>query len=290
MGQNYGHYCPEGATWNQSFIGAAPGVMLNVVTFTPRMPETGCRMPPIVFLPGLGSVIDNFRETVMALSERYTVYYIETREKGSSQTEGKAGYSIGEIASDLPPVIEKLGLRAGEYIICGYSLGATVAVSAQKLAGPKPAALILIEPSASFKWPRWLPPLARIGVPLYPIIKPFIKWYMKKFHINAEGDYEMYEINARILDQANPRKLAATVIAVARYEIWNDLKSVEVPVLVIGVSKDKFHSHDEASKIASAIPGSSYSDIETNRRSHSAEAADLISGFCSNNRLANWEK
>jgi homoserine acetyltransferase len=103
---------------------------------------------------------------------------------------------------------------------------------------------------------------------------------MKKFHINAEGDYEMYEINARILDQADPRKLAATVIAVAKYEIWNDLKLVDMPVMVIGVSKDKFHSHDEASNIAAAIAGSSYIDIATNRRSHSAEAASLISEFC----------
>lgn len=282
MGQNYGHYCPAGATWSQCYIGATPGIELNVITFTPGLPEGGNRLPPIIFLPGLGSVPDNFRDTVVALAERHIVYYIETREKGSSQTEGRAGYSIGEIASDLPVVIEKLGLRAGEYIVCGYSLGATVAVSAQRLTGQKPAALVLIEPSATFKWPWWLPPLARIGVPLYPVIKPFIKWYMKKFHINAEGDYEMYEINARILDQADPRKLAATVIAVAKYEIWTDLKSVDVPVLVIGVSKDKFHSHDEASNIAAAIAGSSYTDIETNRRSHSAEAADLISKFCEN--------
>jgi pimeloyl-ACP methyl ester carboxylesterase len=279
--QQYGQYCPAGATWSRHYVEAVPGVKLNVVTFSPRVPEAGHRMPSIVFLPGLGSVPDNFRETVMALAERHTVYYVETREKGTSLTKGKAGYSIGDIASDLPVVIEKLGLRAGEYIVCGYSLGATVAVSAQKLTRRKPAALVLIEPSASFKWPWWLPTIARIGVPLYPVIKPFIKWYMKKFHINAEGDYEMYEINARILDQADPRKLAATVIAVAKYEIWNDLKSVNLPVLVIGVSKDKFHSHDEASNIASAIPGSSYTDIETNRRSHSAEAADMISAFCS---------
>jgi len=89
----------------------------------------------------------------------------------------------------------------------------------------------------------------------------------------------VYEINARILDQADPKKLARTVVDVATYKIWDDLSTVDVPVLVIGVSHDRFHSHDEASNIAQAIPGSSYTDIETNKRSHSAEVADIIAAY-----------
>lgn len=87
------------------------------------------------------------------------------------------------------------------------------------------------------------------------------------------------ELNARILDQADPKKLARTVVDVAGYDIWDDLKTIDVPVLVIGVSHDKFHSHDEASNIAQALPGSSYVDIETNKRSHSAEVADNLAGY-----------
>ena len=277
---SYRDYCFQGATFRAQCIKATQGVELNVVTFSP--PVCGpmpLPLPSIIFLPGLGSVIDNFRETLIALTAAYKVYYLETREKGSSKTGRDAKYSIEAIASDLPVITEKLGLKADEYIILGYSLGATVAVASFKLLSKKPVALVLTEPSATFLWPWWLPPLARVGVPLYPILKPFIKWYMKKFHINEEGDFEMYEINSRILDQADPRKLAATVVAVAKYKIWDDIRTVDVPTLVIGVSHDRFHSHDEASNIAAAIPGSSYTDVETNKRSHSAEVAGIVDNF-----------
>ncbi|MFO7574773.1 MAG: alpha/beta hydrolase [Bacteroidales bacterium] len=254
------------------------GISLNVLIFDkPLYGES--KQPGILFLPGLGSVYENFHETVEALVERHTVYFLETREKGSSVINGEAGFSIAEIASDLPEVVEILGLRADGYIIAGYSLGSAVAVSALKHLRKKPKAMVLVEPSATFPWPWWLPPLSRVAVPLYPVLKPFLKWYMKKFHINEEGDYEMYEINARILDQADPKKLARTVVDVSGYEIRDDLSTVDVPVLVIGVSQDKFHSHDEASNIAQAIPGSSYVDVETNKRSHSAEVADILAGF-----------
>jgi pimeloyl-ACP methyl ester carboxylesterase len=295
----YENFCASLATTNQQYLTTTDGVSLNVITFTPpgeKVLNAGKsssgvsnRDLPIVFLPGLASVIDNFRETLKALTESHIVYYIETREKSSSRITGKVGYSISEIAGDLPVVIEKLGLAAGGYIICGYSLGAAVAVSAFRLIGNKPSSMILIEPSATFLWPGWLLPLARYGKGAYPLIKPFIKWYMKRFRINCEEDYEMYEINARILDQADHRKLAATVIAVADFEIWEELKSVDSPTLVIGVSDDKFHSHDEASKIAAGIPDSSYYDIRTNRRSHSAEVAKIVDSFLLPGSTDNFE-
>jgi pimeloyl-ACP methyl ester carboxylesterase len=254
------------------------GIRLNVRKFNNGSLK-GTNLTDVILLPGLGSVYENFHETVESLAENHTVYFLETREKGSSVVSGGDGFSIGDIASDLPEAIEMLDLNGYGYIVIGYSLGSAVAVSALRHLRKKPKALVLIEPSASFPWPWWLIPLARVAVPLYPILKPFLKWYMKKFHINEEGDYEMYEINSRILDQADPRKLAATVVAVAKYKIWDDLRTVDVPALVIGVSQDRFHSHDEASNIAAAIPGSSYTDVETNRRSHSGEVADIVNSF-----------
>ncbi|MDX9930337.1 MAG: alpha/beta hydrolase [Bacteroidales bacterium] len=262
-------------------IQLSSGICLYVLKFV-KIPPEGVGLPDVVVLPGLASVYENFHETVEALAERHTVYYLETREKKSSFTSGKTGFSIPEIASDLPETIEKLGLQENGYIIAAYSLGAAVTVSALRHLRRKPKALLLIEPSAAFPWPWWLPPLARSAVPLYPYIKPFLKWYMKKFHINKHGDYEMYEINSRILDQADPKKLARTVVDVAKYEIWDDLATVDVTVLIIGVSLDRFHSHDEASDIAQAIPGSSYIDVETNSRSHSAEVAAIMERFLEN--------
>ncbi len=299
-------FCYPGTEFKSEYIEVSAQVRLKLITFSPPDNKKGTNHPappadadgtaseeiflPVIFLPGLGSIIDNFRGTLTGLTRNHTVLFLDTREKESSEISGRVGFSIKDIASDLPVVIEKLGLPAGGYIICGYSLGSAVAVSALKHIRNKPMAVVLTEPSATFKWPWWLPPLARVAVPFYGAIKPFLKWYMKKFRINTADDYEMYEINARILDRADPRKLAATVVAIAGYEMWGDLKSIEIPALVIGVSKDKFHSHDEASDIAAGIKDCTYVDVETNTRSHSPEVADIISGFLKNTKKAQKQR
>jgi pimeloyl-ACP methyl ester carboxylesterase len=249
-----------------------------VVKFEPDI-ETS--LPPVVLLPGLASVIENFKDTLIALTEKHTVYFLETREKSSSVINGKAGFSIPEIASDLPEAIRKLGLGSGSYLLAGYSLGTSVIAAAFNQIQCKPLALVLIEPSATFNWPWWLIPLAKIGAPIYPAIKPFLKWYMKTFRINTKEDKEMYEINARILDQADPKKLALTVLAVKSFEVWNYLPKIDIPTLVIGVSQDKFHSHDEALRVSRGIAKSSYIDVLNNKRSHSAEVATIIEEYVS---------
>lgn len=276
---NYSQYCSPSCLISSEFIEGNSGVSLNVVTFTPAGKIS---LPPVVLLPGLASVIDNFRDTLIALTEKHIVYFLETREKGSSIISGKVGFTIEDIASDIPMVIKKIGLASQSYILAGYSLGASVIAASFGAITQKPKNVVLIEPSATFKWPWWLLVLARFAVPVYGIIKPFLKWYMKTFRINTKEDYEMYEINARILDRADPKKLAATVIAVRKFEVWDYLPSIDVPCLVIGVSHDKFHSHDEASEVATRIKNSCYIDVQNNKRSHSAEVAEIIDNFIAN--------
>jgi hypothetical protein len=68
-------------------------ISLKVMKFD-NCPVEQNRLSDILLLPGLGSVYENFHETVEALSERHAVYFLETREKGSSVISGKAGFSI----------------------------------------------------------------------------------------------------------------------------------------------------------------------------------------------------
>lgn len=273
---NYSIYCPKGGSFTNFHLETNKGVQIHIVKLIPAS-ETS--FPPVVLLPGMASVIENFKDTIIALAENHVVYFLETREKGSSIITGKAGFSIPEIASDLPAAIELLGLKSGEYILAGYSLGASVIAAAYQNLLAKPMAVVLIEPSASFKWPWWLPPLARVAVPIYGLIKPFLKWYMRTFKINKEEDYEMYVINSRIIDMADPKKLAATVLSVRHFEAWSYLEHIDSPCLVVGVSHDRFHSHDEASNIADRVKGCSYVDLQNNKRSHSAEVAKIVDEF-----------
>jgi len=257
------------------------GVSLLTVQFVPPAPTQG---PVIVFVPGLASVIDNFRGTLIRLTGNYMVRYIETREKSTSKISGEHGFSVEEIASDLTDYLNTQLPESENYVLAGYSLGATVIAEAFSALKKKPRALILIEPNAAFNFPWWLIILARVARYLYHPLKPFLKWYIRKFRVNTTDDMEMYHINCRILDSGEPVRLGLTVRALKKYNAGDHLKTISVPSLVIGASKDKFHSHDEAIDFSSLIPGCRYFDMEDNKRTHSEEAALKIEEFISDVR------
>ena len=144
---DYSPYCSVGSTFSNRFIDVSTEVSLNVITFSPA---SKIDLPPVVLIPGLASVIENFRGTLIALTENHTVYFLETREKGTSRISGKVGFSVPDLASDIPPVIEKLNFTNKSYILAGYSLGASVIAAAMGGIRQKPKAVVLIEPSATF--------------------------------------------------------------------------------------------------------------------------------------------
>ncbi len=275
---DFSRYCAQQATYKSEFVRTNPGVCLRVITFFPSAKNS---LPPIVLIPGLAGVIDSFKDLLIEHTYRYRVHYIETREKGSSELTADVGFSVNDIGSDIPGVIKILGLADMQYMLVGYSLGASA--SAVLLGDKKllPKFAVLVEPSATFNWPKWLLFLAKYGVSLYDVIKPFLKWYMRNFRINTDEDMEIYQINCRNLDQADPQKLGATVRAIASFSIWGSLAGIDLPCLVIGASSDSFHSHDEALQISKGIKGCKFIDLVDNRRSHGGEVALLIDNFLS---------
>ena len=217
---DYSRYCPNSAAYKSEYISTNTGVSLRIITFRPSAKDN---MPLIVLIPGLAGVIDSFKDLLVELTSRYPVYYVETREKRSAKISSPVGFSVSDIAADIACAIQVLGLAHFSYILISYSLAASGAavVLAIKMLTRKLA--VLVQPSASFPWPRWLLALTWVGVPLYGVIKPFVKWYMRNFTIDINEDKEIYEINCRNLDQANPRRLTTAVRAMARFSIWEYL-------------------------------------------------------------------
>lgn len=278
---NFSAYCAPQTVWTKQLVATSANVSLRVVTFTP---SANVNLPPIVLIPGLAGVIDSFKDLLVELTSKHTVYYVETREKGSAKISSPVGFSVADIASDIPIAIQTLGLVDNTYVMISYSLAAsgTAVLLANQLL--RPSLALLVQPSASFPWPRWLLGLTWVGVPLYGVIKPFVKWYMRNFTIDINEDREIYEINCRNLDQANPQRLAAAVRAISSFSIWGYLANIDVPCLVIGASNDKFHSHDEALKISKAIKGCEYVDLVDSKRSHGVEVVGLVDYYIFKNQ------
>ncbi len=278
MDCDYSAFCHPGAKYKTEYYYLETGVELKTVVFEP--PEPGGD-PPVVFIPGLVSIIENFREVLIELTRSHTVYYLETREKGSARVEAGKGFTVDDIANDIVRYVELKFAGKGPYILAGYSLGATAIIEAFSISAIRPGAVILVEPNGSFPFRGWLLALARIAKYVYRPVKPFLKWYLRTFVIDIEQDEEMYLINCRNLDTAIPERIGKAVRDLSRYHIGDAPAEVCVPSLVVVASSDRFHSHAEGEAIAMQIKNSLYLDMEDNRRTHSTEIALEMSRFIS---------
>jgi pimeloyl-ACP methyl ester carboxylesterase len=273
---DYAAHGHEGCAVSAQRIVLFGDVNLNVVTFVPPLKSP---YPPVIFFPGMASVIDNFSGTIRGLTKEFTVHYAETREKSSSILPAKTGFEVTDIASDVAGVIDALVPEGGDYFIVAYSLCATAgAESFRSKLKKRPSLFVMIEPSADFRVPGWGIFLTKYFKWLYRPIKPLIKLYLRLFMVNLKEDGDMQKILVRILDTADPYKLGPTLAAAARYSLWDALDKIDAPVLVIGASHDTFHEHQDSRDISERIRGAAYVDMVNNKRTHSPEVAESIKG------------
>jgi hypothetical protein len=271
---DYSGHCSPGTHFSERRVILQNGIDLKTVTFTPAAAKG---LPSLLFFPGMASIIDNFTGTLLGLTKDFVVHFVETREKSSSRLPAGTTFEVREIATDISGAVDSLIPENEDYILVTYSLAATAAAeSFNNVLKKKPCLFVMIEPSGTFRVPGFGLFLASHFAWMYKAIKPFVKLYIKKAMINTKEDYDMHLIIIRILDNADPYKLAPTLVAAARYSVWNSLEKIDVPTAVIGASKDTFHNLNDAMEISSHIRGSQYIDMVTNKRTHSPEVAECI--------------
>jgi homoserine acetyltransferase len=89
--------------------------------------------------------------------------------------------------------------------------------------------------------------------------------------LDIENDYAQYEKYCHALDAADPWKLKKAALAFSRYTVWDILKTIEYPILIIGASKDILHEPVNLHKMVKMMRNATYLDMETNERTHSEE-------------------
>jgi pimeloyl-ACP methyl ester carboxylesterase len=274
--EDYRQYCYPGTRCQEYMFQADKQVRLRVIHFRPAIPS---RFPPIVMVVGLATFIESFKGVIGGITRDFEVFYYETREKKSSQLNGKVNFDIETVAHDLATIINRPNLGLDRYILFGYSYGATVIAAAYSQLEAKPGSLILLSPTPSFHYPRWSLPLIRISVPLYPVLKPVAKWYLRNFVINRQQDNEMYMYTSHALDEADPHKLKDAILAIAGYEVYEKLSSIDCRTLIVNTSLDGIHRTEDILRMASNIRDSTYLDMQSNKRTHGPGLADVIRDF-----------
>jgi pimeloyl-ACP methyl ester carboxylesterase len=274
--QEYHKYTSPGIHCSEQMLKVANNVSIRIIHFTP---ETDSAYPPLVMVVGLATAIESFEFIIKELTKDFEIYYVETREKSSSQINGKVSFDMETVAGDIIETVNLLGLPGGGYILFGYSFSATVIIESYSRLKAKPASLLLLSPTPSFYYPSWSLFLIRMAVPLYRVLKPTAKWYLRNFTINVKEDKDMYRYSSLALDNADPRKLRDAILAIAGYEVWNKLDSLDCSTLIVDTSKDGIHRHEDIMRMRNLIKNCMYVDLETNNRTHGNELGPVIRRF-----------
>jgi pimeloyl-ACP methyl ester carboxylesterase len=263
--KNFGTHC----TIVDGYQDISSDVSLRLITFTPA---GNLNRPAVVFVAGWVSQIEGWKQVLTEMTHEFSVYYIETREKVSSKLGGNPRFDVRTIGDDLVRLVQRLRLKDRRYIMFGSSLGATVILDCYNRLESKPSHLVLIAPNAEFRMPLiWKMIIILFYPPLYFLIKPWVKWYLKVFRMNVKKDTAQYEKYCRALDGADPRKLKPAALAFSNYKIWPVLQGIDVPVLICGGSHDKLHEPENLKQMVENLNHAEYIDLETNTRTHSEE-------------------
>lgn len=278
LNENLADYSAPGTTICDEMVSVTPRVSLRVVTFTPGH---AALHPAIVFVAGWISLIQGWKNVLREMTKDFTVYYVETREKISSIVEGKMDFTVEEIGGDVVLLVEQLGLD--DYVLFGSSLGATAIIDGYRLLKRKPVGLVLVAPNAVFRVPLlWKIIVTLFYAPLYALIRPSVKWYLRRFRLNVKTDTAQYEKYCEALDAADPRKLKKAVMSVWSYEVWSKLDSIDCPVLIVNASLDKLHEPENLKRIAAGIPKSVEVNLGTNSQTHDKLVVDAVRSFLQN--------
>lgn len=271
---NLSDYCAPGTKFTEQMVSVTDNVSLRVIEFYPQKKTT---QPTVLFIPGWISLMKGWKIVLREMTKDFHVIYAETREKITSQVTGKVDFSVKAIAQDIVTLADIYKLEKDKYIIFGSSLGGTSILESYKDLKTLPLCFALLGPNAEYRTPWWGKIIIHLfWTRLYVVLKPFIKWYLRKFRLDIESDQAQYEKYCNALDAADPKKLKPGALALSKYKVWGILKDIDLPVLIIGATKDLLHEPQNLIQMDEMLPNSTFLDMETNTFAHGPELVEEI--------------
>ena len=274
---DYSEYTEKSTTVNEYILEVSDGVSLTIIDFTPA--NISEDKPVILFVAGWISLISGWKGVLKALTAEYRVLYLETREKISSLIPDvkKVSFSMQRFQLDIDEFIKKTVPPSGKFILAGSSLGASAILEYCGTEGRKPLSAILVGPNAELHFPTLLTSMVpAIHPSMYFLIKPVIKWYLRNFRLDKKNSKEQVEKYENTLDCADPYKLKPSALALRKYSLWDRIKNIAVPCLIMGARTDTLHGTENIKKLIEIMPYSSYIEFESNMETHSEKAGHAI--------------
>lgn len=273
----------KGVEYREEMVAVDKAVRLKVMVFKPTVAQGKA---PILFVSGWVSSFSGWVSFIRALASERNVYYMETREKQSALIDNEAlltddDFSIFQNAKDIIKICEHFGINSPQTIACGSSLGATSLLEAMKGGKLKVGGAFLVGPNSEFTASRFLLWILYLHVSFYQPFTYFLIWYLRHFRVDAKKEPEQLQRYKEMLKAVNPTRLkhSARSAILGKYQVWNELETIHVPVYIAYAHSDKLHSLDDILIIAKRLPYGKLNQCPTNLYMHSEQLLADINAF-----------
>jgi hypothetical protein len=209
---------------------------------------------PIVLVPGWGVIPAGYQDFYQSVRGKAELYYIETREKGSSRIRGrKPDMSPGRSARDIGTALDALGLLGKrDFVLTGVCWGSTLILQGLREGVLDAPTILAADPMHTLWFPKWL---LRYVAPLAPsFLLGALRWLIVAAMI---GDMEEQTQKGRdyaFARAADPWRWKRSAQAAKDLELFGALGGVPREVVVLNGTNDKVHDQSHFPRIANEIP------------------------------------
>jgi N-formylmaleamate deformylase len=190
--------------------------------------------PPLVVIPGITSPAVTWGFVAERLAEHFTVYVVDARGRGLSESGAHLGHSLDAYADDVVGLVAALGLQGGAFL--GHSMGARILIRAAARRGLAPGQLILADP-----------PVTGPGRRPYPTP---LAWYVDSIRLAQAGidgealrpfsptwTDEQRQLRAQWLHTCDEAAVVASYDSFHSDDIHADIGLITAPTLLLAAGK-----------------------------------------------------
>ena len=270
----------SGAKVESKMVGMDDGWSIRVIQW---VPENDSDSAPLVMVPGWNSVYEGWQDIVEEWAPKRRLTYIETREKGSAVSTGRAkksDLSIRRSVEDLKTVISEFPEISSGSDWFASSLGATIILEALAERAFKPRSVALLAPNTSFDFPLWSRLLIMLPSFVYP---PLVRLaiLILDFKLKEEGQRIRYR---RTLLASNVKRLRLSAMSQFAYKMKDEtISSIEDRIALLTAKSDSLHSDDAVVLLSERLPNSQLIQVPSNQFAHDAEVIPILEVFQDDN-------
>ena len=256
----------------ERYITVSDGSKLRVLLS--KAPKKAYNGYTFVLIAGWNTVVSGWDEVLLEAMKDFDIVYIETREKGSSVVVKKAKFDMDRFSSDIQEIIEELKINQNKMVLFSSSFGTISTAHGLGSKKYEPFLTYFIAPEHRLEMPKG----ARFYMYLLPnflftLARPiWIKWIRKR----KSEDPEQAAKYIRALDEADIKKWRATAYTNVKVDVLDMYEKIEARTFLVGMEKDKMHERKIALQIYKKMKNSTYIDLETNKKTHSAEIIRVV--------------